>query len=107
MKKFLGILLLSFIAAISLAGFSACDTDGIGEDADQSGAFLTVYNSYVVYAEENGETPLSYEEWFKSIKGEKGDQGEQGIQGIQGEKGVDGETPTIEISADGFWVING
>lgn len=49
-------------------------------------------------------------------KGEKGDKGEQGIQGVQGEKGekgddgidgVDGITPTIEISEDGYWVING
>ena len=33
-----------------------------------------------------------------------GPQGEQGLQGIPG---VDGVTPTIEISEDGYWVING
>ena len=33
--------------------------------------------------------------------------GPQGEQGIQGESGKDGVTPTIEISADGYWVING
>ena len=40
-------------------------------------------------------------------RGEKGEQGIQGIQGIQGEAGKDGITPTIEISPDGYWVING
>ena len=40
-------------------------------------------------------------------QGEKGEQGEQGIPGIQGEAGKDGLTPTIEISEDGYWVING
>ena len=33
--------------------------------------------------------------------------GPQGEQGIQGESGKDGVTPTIEISSDGYWVING
>ncbi len=40
-------------------------------------------------------------------QGPKGEKGEQGIQGIQGEPGKDGVTPTIEISDDGYWVING
>lgn len=46
-------------------------------------------------------------------QGEKGPQGEQGIPGLQGErgekgeKGEDGATPTMEISNDGYWVING
>lgn len=31
----------------------------------------------------------------------------QGEPGPQGEKGVDGATPTIEISDDGYWIING
>ena len=36
-----------------------------------------------------------------------GPQGEQGIQGLPGKDGKDGITPTIEISADGYWIING
>lgn len=40
-------------------------------------------------------------------RGPQGEKGEQGIQGIQGEAGKDGITPTIEISEDGYWVING
>ena len=31
----------------------------------------------------------------------------QGEQGPQGDKGEDGISPTIEISDDGYWVING
>ena len=42
-----------------------------------------------------------------ACSGEQGPQGEQGIQGIQGEAGKDGITPTIEISSDGYWIING
>lgn len=33
--------------------------------------------------------------------------GVDGNQGIQGEKGEDGRTPTISISDDGYWVIDG
>ena len=33
--------------------------------------------------------------------------GVDGNQGIQGEKGEDGRTPTITISEDGYWVIDG
>lgn len=40
-------------------------------------------------------------------QGPRGEKGEQGIQGIQGEAGKDGITPTIEISSDGYWIING
>ena len=43
----------------------------------------------------------------KGDKGDTGAQGPQGAQGAQGEKGEDGVTPTIEISDDGYWVING
>ena len=44
------------------------------------------------------------------LQGDRGPQGETGAQGEKGENGIngkDGETPTIEISADGYWVING
>ena len=46
-------------------------------------------------------------------QGLQGPQGEQGLQGPQGEKGdtgadgKDGITPTVEISEDGYWIING
>ena len=43
----------------------------------------------------------------KGDKGDKGDTGAAGQNGQDGKDGKDGETPTVEISADGYWVING
>lgn len=62
---------------------------------------------------EQGEKGETGEQGIKGEQGEKGETGEQGTQGEKGEtgeqgvKGEDGKTPTIEISEDGFWVING
>lgn len=39
--------------------------------------------------------------------GKQGEQGEKGERGEQGVAGKDGETPTITINKDGYWVING
>ena len=39
--------------------------------------------------------------------GQIGPQGEKGDQGVPGRDGKDGVTPTITISEDGYWVING
>ena len=36
-----------------------------------------------------------------------GKDGKDGIDGQNGIDGTDGETPTIEISEDGYWIING
>ena len=50
-----------------------------------------------------------YEE-TPGIQGEpgvQGEQGEKGDKGEKGEKGEDGVNPTIAISDDGYWVING
>ena len=44
------------------------------------------------------------EEWLESLRGEDGQDGQDGQDGEDGE---DGTTPTIEISEDGYWVING
>lgn len=41
------------------------------------------------------------------VIGLKGDTGPTGPSGAQGEKGKDGRTPTISISEDGYWVIDG
>ena len=41
------------------------------------------------------------------IVGIKGDTGPTGPSDAQGEKGEDGRTPTISISEDGYWVIDG
>lgn len=41
------------------------------------------------------------------IKGDTGPTGPSGAQGEKGEDGKDGKSPTITISDDGYWVING
>ena len=56
---------------------------------------------------ETGEQGIKGEQGEKGETGEQGTQGEKGETGEQGEKGEDGKMPTIEISEDGFWVING
>ncbi|MBR6751181.1 MAG: leucine-rich repeat domain-containing protein [Clostridia bacterium] len=53
---------------------------------------MAIYESYVAYAQENGTTPLSYEEWLASIKGEPG---------------KDGHTPEITIGENGNWFVDG
>ncbi|MBR0189429.1 MAG: hypothetical protein IJQ23_03480 [Clostridia bacterium] len=65
MKKLVAILVLCLTCAFCAIGFAACDENTTGGQDTQ---ILSIYNTYVAYAEENGETPLSYEEWFKSIK---------------------------------------
>ena len=126
MKRKILLFLLSALLVLTTAfGLTACDINGFingfmpSEEPDAQ--MVAVYNLYVANTSSLGETPLSYEEWLKSIKGEKGEKGEdgqQGPQGIQGptgatgpqgpqgEKGDDGDTPTIEI-IEGYWYING
>ena len=57
---------------------------------------------------EDGELVLTYTDGSTENLGViKGEQGIQGEKGDKGDKGDDGLTPTIEISDDGYWVING
>ena len=43
----------------------------------------------------------------QGVQGEKGEQGIQGLPGEDGKDGKDGVSPTVTISEDGYWVING
>ena len=90
-KRLFNGILLGTAAMLCAGGFAACK----GSDGNNGGAEKTqiekVYESYVSYAEENGDTPLSYEEWLASIKGEKGDKGDTGAQGEKGAAGKDGK----------------
>ncbi len=58
--------------------------------ANDDSEFRKVYALYAVYAEANGEEPLTYEEWLESVRGEKGDKGEKGEKGDTGAAGKDG-----------------
>ena len=68
MKKKTGLitLLMSFFMVFTFAG---CDLSSFFNPSKEK-QIEKVYNQYVAYAQENGITPLSYEEWLETIKGE-------------------------------------
>ena len=75
MKKLLTILFACAFLAFSAIFAVSCEKE-TGEAADENtGEIYAIYTTYVAYAEENGISPLSYEEWLDTIKGEKGEQG--------------------------------
>ncbi len=78
-------------------GLTACSNDNdSNSNANQANEnIVEIYNMYVAYAEENNTTPLSYEDWLISIKGEKGDKGNDGNNGSNGK------------SAYEIWLENG
>ena len=68
------------LVCVSAFCFTACGEEDNNANTDtRDQQIVAVYNQYVAYAESNGQTPLSYEEWLASIKGEKGDNGADGI----------------------------
>ena len=109
-KKVFNGILLGTAAMLCAGGFAACEvTDGKNDGAEKT-QIEEVYECYVAYAEKNGETPLSYEDWLASIKGErgeKGEKGEKGDTGAQGEKGEKGDTGADGKSAYEIWLEQG
>ncbi len=93
MKKLMCLLILALVSIFVLA--SCAKAKGIES----------------VSINENGELVLVYTDGSTEnlgiIKGEKGEQGAQGDPGAPGDKGDNGTTPTIQISTDGYWIING
>ena len=91
-KKVFNGILLGTAAMFCAGGFAACEvTDGKNDGAEKT-QIEEVYECYVAYAEKNGETPLSYEDWLASIKGGKGEKGDTGEQGEKGDTGADGKS---------------
>ena len=88
-------LLVSFLASVSVLcgslGLVACGGNDSTSSSGEATEIEKVYAQYVVYAQAQGEEPLSYEEWLATIKGEKGDKGDTGAQGEKGEQGIQGE----------------
>lgn len=89
-RKLLLVVLSVLCCSFFAFGLTACNNDNSSNANQENKDILAVYNMYVAYAEENNTTPLSYEDWLLSIKGEKGDKGDTGEQGIQGETGPQG-----------------
>ena len=81
--------ILAVLGCLALsAGFAACggkDNSGNTDDStaissgiengENSNEIHQIYDLYAANAVAGGQTPLTYEEWLASIKGEKGDQG--------------------------------
>ena len=91
-KKFLVGLLAALSVLSGSLGLAACGGDDSSSNKGEATEIEKVYAQYVIYAQAEGQEPLSYEEWLATIKGEKGEKGEQGIQGEKGEKGDKGDT---------------
>ena len=68
-SKLLKILTALLLISLSLFTFTACGNDNDSDNKNQD--ILSIYNMYVVSAQESGVEPLSYEDWLSSIKGEK------------------------------------
>ena len=103
-RRFIMGLAATVVAACTAFGMTACN-GGSGTAEDKK--FRDVYNTYVVYAEEQGETPLSYEAWLASIKGERGERGETGAAGKDGANGKDGQNGADGIGIADVKIENG
>ncbi len=90
-KKFLVGLLAALSVLSGSLGLAACGGNDSSASSGEATEIEKVYAQYVIYAHAEGQTPLSYEEWLATIKGEKGEKGDQGIQGEKGEKGEKGD----------------
>ena len=91
MKKIAQWILLGLCVLTSGLALASCDFGNTNSGTQQPTEIEQVYNQYVVYVTAEGQTPLSYEDWLATIKGEKGDKGDKGEQGVQGEQGPQGE----------------
>ena len=100
MRKLIRFALAPFVALTLLLSSCSVELGSLPQESkapstaasveDDDSEIRNIYNLYVQNARNAGETPLSYEEWLASIKGEKGDPGEQGPQGEQGPAGPQG-----------------
>ncbi|MDE7163668.1 MAG: hypothetical protein K2O44_06325 [Clostridia bacterium] len=75
------ILLATAAVATAITCAVGCAACGGGSSADKDKDIEAVYQLYVAYADANGETALTYEQWLENIKGEKGATGATGASG--------------------------
>lgn len=85
---------LKLSLAVALVFGSASTLVGCNKDDDtvQKTEEEKIYDLYVSYMSAQGETPLTYEEWYATIKGAKGEKGDKGDKGEKGDKGDVGAT---------------
>ena len=134
-KNFLTLTLCVLASVMLMLSLTACNITTPPTTGEEDDQIRKVYATYVAYAEERGETPLSYEEWLASIKGEKGDdglsayqiwlangnsgtqadflnwlkgqKGDKGDQGETGPQGPQGEQGEGGLSAYQIWLAQG
>ena len=98
-KKFLvGVLATLSVLSGSL-GLAACGGNDSSSGVGEATEIEKVYAQYVVYAQAEGQEPLSYEEWLATIKGEKGEKGDKGEKGEKGDTGAQG----VGIEKGEYW----
>ncbi len=88
MKKSNKMLKMTLAVALvfgTVGALAGCNKDN---DTIEKSEQEKVYDLYVAYTNAKGETPLTYEQWLTSIKGQKGDTGEIGPQGETGAPGT-------------------
>lgn len=118
-RKLLIGLLSAFLltGALAIAGCEPTD-----EDSTQPTQMEQIYAQYIIYAQAEGETPLSYEEWLETIKGDKGEPGATGKDGQSvltgegqpakdlgktGDSYIDLDTWNFYVKTTDGWVMNG
>ncbi len=61
------------------------------DSSEPDDEFHAIYRLYVKSMEEQGKTPLSYEDWLATVRGEQGDKGDPGPKGDSGDQGPKGD----------------
>ncbi len=85
MKKSKVALALGLLTSVAMVGaIVSCKTTTVDTRDPQ---IVSIYNLYVQSAEDNGETPLTYEDWLASIRGTDGSDGKDGLTPYIGENG--------------------
>ena len=106
MKKRYWLLIVASLL-VCIFAFSGCELfDKPTPDKDNGSTndkqFQAVYALYLDYAESKGETPLSYEAWLVSIRGEDGKDGSTPVIGHNGNWWIDNvDTGVPAIAQDG------
>lgn len=87
-SKIIALVATSFCACV----FGVCGCQSLDNNNDANSLDIAqVYELYVTYETAAGnDSPLTYEEWLLSIKGEKGDKGDKGDKGEDGANGTNG-----------------
>ena len=78
MKKWLMAVLSVLCVASTGLALGACGDKNSSSAQQGDEQIMAVYEQYVVYVEAQGQTPLSYEAWLATIKGEDGKDGAVG-----------------------------